>query len=123
MKKQAVLDFEKSLATKEMPRFASGDTISVHYRISEGGKERIQIFKGVVISQRGEGMGEHFTVRKITQGHGFERSFPAQSPFIDKVIVDRLGKVRRAKLFYLRNRTGKATRITERLEARVDSTT
>lgn len=122
MKKQAVLDFEKSIATKEVPTFAAGDTVSVHYRIDEGGKERIQVFKGVVISMRGEGMGEHFTVRKITQGHGIERCFPMQSPYIDKITVDRLGKVKRAKLFYLRDRTGKATRITERLEAKEETT-
>lgn len=116
MKKQAVLDFEKSIATRELPDFASGDTVSVHYRIDEGGKERVQVFKGVVIARRGEGMGAQFTVRKLTQGHGVERTFPVQSPFIDKVVLERRGKVRRAKLFYLRDRTGKATRIAEKLE-------
>jgi large subunit ribosomal protein L19 len=116
MKKQAVLDFEKTIATRELPVFAQGDTVSVHYRIDEGGKERVQVFKGVVIARRGEGMGEQFTVRKLTQGHGVERSFPVQSPFIDKLVLDRRGKVRRAKLFYLRDRTGKATRIAERIE-------
>lgn len=120
MKKQAVLDFEKSLSTKDWPDFGPGDTVSVHYRIDEGGKERIQVFKGVVIARRGEGMGEHFTVRKLTQGHGIERSFPVQSPFIDNLTLDKKGRVRRAKLFYLRDRTGKATRIAEKLTAKKD---
>lgn len=116
MKKQAVIDFEKELAAKKVPEFRAGDTVSVSYRIDEGGKERIQVFKGVCINRRGEGMGEYFTVRKITQGHGIERIFPAQSPFIDKIKVDRYGKVRRAKLYYLRDRTGKATRIAEKTQ-------
>ena len=115
MKKQAVLDFENSLSTADLPDFGPGDTVSVHYKIDEGGKERVQVFKGVVINVRGEGMGQHFTVRKITQGHGIERCFPHQSPSIDKVVLERRGKVRRAKLFYLRDRTGKATRIAEKL--------
>jgi large subunit ribosomal protein L19 len=118
MKKQAVIDFENSLATSQLPDFAAGDTVSVHYKIDEGGKERIQVFKGVVINRRGEGMGEHFTVRKLTQGHGIERCFPTQSPFIDKIDLERRGKVRRAKLFYLRDRTGKATRIAEKLASK-----
>lgn len=115
MKKQAVLDFEKTLANKDsIPEFRAGDTVSISYRIEEGGKERIQVFKGVCISRRGEGMGEYFTVRKLTQGHGIERIFPLNSPFIAEIKVERRGKVRRAKLFYLRDRTGKATRIAER---------
>jgi large subunit ribosomal protein L19 len=118
MKKQAVIDFEKSIATIELPKLAPGDTVSVFYRINEGGKERIQVYKGVVVALRGEGMGEHFTVRKLTQGHGVERSFPVQSPFIEKVVVERRGKVSRAKLFYLRDRTGKATRIEEKIEVK-----
>ncbi len=115
MKKQAVLDFENSLANADLPEFDAGDTVSVHYKIDEGGKERVQVFKGVVINRRGEAMGEHFTVRKLTQGHGVERCFPVQSPAIEKIVLERRGKVRRAKLFYLRDRTGKATRITEKL--------
>lgn len=117
MKKQAVLDFEKSLATKEHPDFRAGDTVAVSYRIEEGGKERVQVFKGVCINRRGEGMGESFTVRKITQGHGIERVFPVQSPFIADIKLEKKGKVRRAKLFYLRDRSGKATRIAERVSA------
>lgn len=116
MKKQAVLDFEKSLGESKLPKFGPGDTLSVHYRIDEGGKERVQVFKGVVIARRGDGQGKHFTVRKLTQGHGVERSFPDYSPFIDKVVVERRGKVRRGKLYYLRDRVGKATRIAEKLK-------
>jgi large subunit ribosomal protein L19 len=115
MKKQAVLDFEKTLA-KELPEFGPGDTLSIHYRIDEGGKERIQVFKGVVIARRGAGLSKHFTMRKLTAGHGVERSFPDNSPFIDKIVVERRGKVRRGKLYYLRDRVGKATRITEKLK-------
>jgi len=118
MKKQAVIDFENSLKTAEMPDFDAGDTVSVHCKVIEGGKERIQVFKGVVINRRGEAMGEHFTVRKVTQGIGIERRFPLQSPAIAKVVLERRGKVRRAKLFYLRDRTGKATRIAEKLGKR-----
>ncbi len=115
MKKKAVLDFEKSQATVKFPDFRPGDTISVSYRIEEGGKERIQVYKGVCIGRRGEGMGEFFTVRKLTQGVGIERMFPVQSPFIAGVKLEKKGLVKRAKLFYLRKRTGKSTRIAERV--------
>lgn len=121
MKKQAVIDFEKEQASKEVPNFRAGDTISVHYRIEEGGKERIQIFKGVCINRRGEGMGECATVRKLTAGFGVERVFPLQSPSVDKVVIDRKGKVKRAKLYYLRDRVGKATRIAERIEKKKEA--
>jgi large subunit ribosomal protein L19 len=95
--------------------FEIGDTVNVHTRIlEEGDKERIQIFSGIVIARRGAGTREMFTVRRIVAGEGVERSFPVNSPKIAKLEVLRHGKVRRAKLFYLRDRVGKATRLTER---------
>lgn len=98
----------------EMPAFKSGDTVSVSYKIKEGNKERIQVYKGVVIQIKGEGAGKRFTVRKISGGIGVERIFPMNSPFIEKVVVDRVGKVRRARLYYLRGLTGKKARIKEK---------
>lgn len=98
----------------ELPKFKSGDTVSVSYKIKEGNKERIQVYKGVVIQIKGEGVGKRFTVRKISNGIGVERIFPMNSPFIDKVVVDRVGKVRRARLYYLRGLTGKKARIREK---------
>src|SRR5438132_9250194 len=98
----------------EMLEFSIGDTVNVHTRILEGDKERIQIFNGVVIARRGSGTRENFTVRRIVAGEGVERTFPMCSPKIAKLEVVRHGKVRRAKLFYLRDRLGKATRLTER---------
>ncbi len=100
---------------KDLPTFSSGDTIAVHYRIKEGDKERIQIFKGTVISRRGSGTGKSFTVRKISSGVGVERVFPLFSPNIDKIERISMGKVRRAKLYYLRGLTGKSARIKEKL--------
>ena len=94
--------------------FSIGDTVNVHTRILEGDKERIQIFNGVVIARRGGGMSAMFTVRRIVQGEGVERVFPLHSPKIVKVEVKRTGRVRRAKLYYLRDRVGKATRLRER---------
>ena len=98
----------------ELPKFEIGDTVEVHQRILEGQKERVQIFSGVVISKRGDGMRESFTVRRIVQGEGVERIFPLHSPKIAKIEVKRTGRVRRAKLYYLRDRVGKATRLRER---------
>lgn len=98
----------------EKPAFEIGDTVDVHQRILEGQKERIQLFSGVVIARRGDGMREMFTVRRIVQGEGVERTFPIQSPKIAKVEVKRTGVTRRAKLYYLRDRVGKATRLRER---------
>ena len=98
----------------ELPAFKSGDTVSVSYKIKEGNKERIQVYKGVVIQIKGEGAGKRFTVRKISGGIGVERIFPMNSPFIEKVVVDRIGKVRRARLYYLRGLTGKNARIKEK---------
>lgn len=102
---------EQAVAKNEVPAFKAGDTVSVHYKIREGNKERVQVYKGVVIQRNGVGSNETFTVRKMSNGIGVERIFPLNSPNIDKVVVDTYGKVRRAKLFYLRNLTGKAARI------------
>ncbi|SFC39208.1 50S ribosomal protein L19 [Spirosoma endophyticum] len=99
----------------ELPTFRAGDTVNVHVKIREGNKERIQIFTGTVIQRRNPSSGgETFTVRKVSNGVGVERIFPLLSPNIDKVEVVRLGKVRRARLFYLRGRQGKAARVKER---------
>lgn len=99
---------------REIQEFRIGDQIDVHQRILEGEKERIQVFSGVVVSRRGEGLNEMFTVRRIVQGEGVERTFPMNSPKISKIEVKRTGVVRRAKLYYLRDRVGKATRLRER---------
>lgn len=99
----------------ELPAFRSGDTVNVHVKIREGNKERIQVFTGTVIQRRNPSSGgETFTVRKISNGVGVERIFPVLSPNIDKVEIVRMGKVRRARLFYLRGRQGKAARVKER---------
>ena len=105
---------EKSTLKPSPPKFEIGDTVDVHVRILEGDKERIQIYNGVVIARSGQGPREMFTVRRIVQGEGVERQFPLHSPKIAKIEVKRTGKVRRAKLYYLRDRVGKATRLRER---------
>ncbi|WP_262909279.1 50S ribosomal protein L19 [Mucilaginibacter roseus] len=102
---------EQSVVKKEIPAFKAGDTVSVYYKIREGNKERIQVYQGVVIQRNSVGVSETFTVRKVSNGIGVERIFPVNSPNIDKVEVNSYGKVRRAKLFYLRALTGKAARI------------
>ncbi|HWW38340.1 MULTISPECIES: 50S ribosomal protein L19 [Pedobacter] len=102
---------EQVIVKNEFPAFKSGDTVSVHYKIREGNKERIQIYQGVVLQRNSVGANETFTVRKMSNGVGVERIFPVNSPNIDKVEVNSHGKVRRAKLFYLRELTGKAARI------------
>lgn len=98
----------------ELPDFAPGDTVAVHSKVVEGDKERVQIFEGVVIKRKGEGINATFTVRKISNGVGVERIFPLHSPNIEKITKLKSGRVRRAKLYYLRNLTGKAARITEK---------
>lgn len=109
---------EKDYCQRPIPDFQVGDTLDVHVRILEGDKERIQVFSGTVIARRGDGARSMFTVRRIVQGEGVERVFPLYSPRISKLKVTRGGKVRRAKLFYLRDREGKSTRTAERrLEA------
>ncbi|MDP2414034.1 50S ribosomal protein L19 [Daejeonella sp.] len=102
---------EQVAVKKQVPAFKAGDTVSVHYKIREGNKERIQIYQGVVIQRNSVGVNETFTVRKMSNGVGVERIFPVNSPNIDKIDVNSHGKVRRAKLFYLRELTGKAARI------------
>ncbi|WCK53002.1 50S ribosomal protein L19 [Aneurinibacillus sp. Ricciae_BoGa-3] len=97
----------------EIPAFRPGDTVRVHVKVIEGQRERIQVFEGVVLKRRGGGVSATFTVRKISYGVGVERTFPLHSPKIDKIEVVRYGKVRRAKLYYLRDRVGKAARIKE----------
>ena len=99
---------------KEHPKFKSGDTITVAYRIKEGNKEREQLYRGVVIKIAGHGNKKRFTVRKMSDNIGVERIFPMDSPFISSIEVNKVGKVRRAKLYYLRSRTGKSARIKEK---------
>jgi len=98
---------------QDLPVLRPGDTVQVHVKVVEGTRERIQIFEGVVIKIKGGGIRETFTVRRVAYGVGVERTFPLHSPRIDKIVVKRHGKVRRAKLYYLRNLTGKAARIKE----------
>lgn len=102
------------IPVKEFPKFKAGDTVTVHYKIREGSKERTQLFQGVVLQRRGRGATETFTVRKISGGIGVERVFPMASPFIEQIDLNKSGIVRRARIFYMRERTGKATRIKER---------
>ncbi len=109
-----LLNVERPYLKTDIPEFRAGDTIKVHVRVVEGNKQRIQVFQGVVIARRGGGTRESFTVRKISGGIGVERVFPLHSPSIDKIDVIRHGKVRRAKLYYLRELRGKAARIEER---------
>ena len=109
-----LLEVEKSSLKSDVPAFSPGDSVRVHVKVREGEKERIQLFAGIVIARRAGGVRETFTVRKISGGIGVERVFPLHSPIIDKIEVERHGKVRRAKLYYLRGRKGKAARIDEK---------
>lgn len=117
--KHSAMDKIKDIANKlvelqDLPEFGAGDTVTVSYKIKEGNKERIQQFQGVVIQRRGSGVTETFTVRKISSGVGVERIFPIASPFIDTIVVNKKGRVRRSRIFYLRGLTGKAARIKEK---------
>ncbi len=115
MGKTQLMQFvEDQVERKEFPDFKAGDTITVHYKIREGNKERIQQFQGVVLQLSGTGISKTFTVRKIASGVGVERIFPFTSPFIEQIDVNKHGVVRRARIFYLRNLTGKKARIKER---------
>lgn len=105
---------EQLTTKKEMPSFKAGDNITVNYKIVEGSKERIQSFKGDVIKRQGNGATASFTVRKISDGVGVERLFPVFSPNIESIVLNKVGKVRRARLFYLRERSGKSARIQEK---------
>jgi large subunit ribosomal protein L19 len=102
----------------DIPQFGPGDTLKVHVRVVEGNRERVQVFQGVVIRRQGSGVRETFTVRKISFGVGVERTFPVHSPILAKIEVDRLGDVRRAKLYYLRDRIGKKAKIKEKRTVR-----
>ncbi len=105
---------EQAYLKKEVPQFSIGDTVDVATRIIEGEKERIQVFSGIVIARKGYGINETFTVRRIVNNEGVERIFPLHSPFVASVHVERSGRSRRAKLFYLRDRVGKSARLTEK---------
>jgi len=105
---------EQLTGTKQFPKFKAGDNVTVNYKIVEGGKERIQSFRGDVLKCQGQGATATFTVRKMSDGVGVERIFPFFSPNVDSVILNKVGKVRRAKLFYLRERSGKSARIKEK---------
>jgi large subunit ribosomal protein L19 len=109
-----LLEVEKPTRKTDLPVFAPGDTVRVHVKVREAEKERIQVFAGVVIARRGGGSRETFTVRKVSSGIGVERVFPLHSPVVDRIEVERKGSVRRAKLYYLRDRKGKAARIDEK---------
>ncbi|MFC1887906.1 50S ribosomal protein L19 [Candidatus Cloacimonadota bacterium] len=109
-----VQEIGKDQIRQDLTEFRVGDTVKVHYKIKEGAKERIQVFQGIVIQKKGAQIAQTFTVRKISNGVGVERIFPVNSPNIQKIDVVRFGRVRRAKLFYLRNAKGKAARVKER---------
>ncbi|MGB0431878.1 MAG: 50S ribosomal protein L19 [Bacteroidia bacterium] len=107
-------EIQKDNLRTDIPDFQAGDTLTVYYKIKEGDKERIQPFQGVVLQRRSHGATETFTIRKISGGIGVERIIPVNSPFIDHIVVNKKGKVRRARIFYLRGLTGKKARIKER---------
>ena len=109
---------DRSSLRDDVPAFSPGDTVKVHVRVVEGTRERIQVFQGVVIRRQGSGIRETFTVRKLSFGVGVERTFPVHSPILAKIEVDRLGDVRRAKLYYLRDRIGKKAKIKEKRTVR-----
>ena len=111
---------DKQLAKRKIPDFRPGDTVRVNVRIKEGERERVQAYEGVCIARAGEGIQENFTVRKISFGEGVERVFPTLSPMIESIEVKRRGVVRRAKLYYLRDRSGKSARIREKLKSVAD---
>jgi large subunit ribosomal protein L19 len=113
-------EIDRLLALRKIPAFQAGDTLRVNVRIKEGERERVQAYEGVCIGRSGGGLHENFTVRKISFGEGVERVFPLLSPMIESIEVKRRGAVRRAKLYYLRDRRGKSARIAERIVARED---
>src|SRR5438046_9702091 len=114
MRNKMIQKVEESSLKKDVPQFQVGDTVDVHTRIVEGEKERVQVFSGTVLARRGAGINETFIVRRIVNNEGVERIFPLHSPFIAKIIVKRGGETRRAKLYFLRERVGKAVRRTEK---------
>ena len=109
---------QKLISGKKIPDFRPGDTVIVNVKVKEGERSRVQAYEGVVISRQGGGLNESFTVRKISYGEGVERVFPIHGPLIDSIKLTRRGKVRRAKLYYLRDRRGKSARIAERIETK-----
>lgn len=113
MSQQLIAEVTKEFMRSDVPQFRAGDNVQVHVHIKEGNRERIQIFEGLVIKRQGGGISETFTVRKVSYGIGVERTFPVHSPVIEKVVVTRRGKVRRAKLHYIRGLSAKAARIKE----------
>lgn len=113
MNNQLVDTISKSQIRSDLPKFVTGDTIKVNVRIIENGKERIQVFQGVVIARRGSGVSETFIVRKMSSGIGVERTFPVNSPVISSIQVVKHGKVRRKKIYFIRNRSGKSARLKE----------
>ena len=113
-----IKNLESEYTTRELPEINTGDTVRVSVKIVEGNKERLQAYEGTVIAQHGSGINKTITVRKVFQGVGVERVFLVYSPRIDKIVVQRKGDVKRAKLYYLRERSGKATRIKEKIEKR-----
>jgi len=110
-----IKELEAEQMTRELPEFSPGDTVVVQVKVKEGSRERLQAFEGVVIAKRNRGLNSSFTVRKISHGEGVERVFQAYSPMIQEIRVKRRGDVRRAKLYYLRDRSGKAARIKEKI--------
>jgi large subunit ribosomal protein L19 len=114
----AIAELEQAQLRDDVPAFRPGDTLKVHVKVTEGNRSRIQVFQGVVIRRQGGGLRETFTVRKVSYGVGVERTFPVHSPVIAKIEVVTRGDVRRAKLYYLRDRTGKAAKIKEKRTAR-----
>lgn len=113
MNKNLVSEITNSQIRKDLPAFSAGDTIKVYVRIIEGGKERVQVFQGVCIARRGSGVSETFIVRKVSGGIGVERNFPVNSPIISKIELVKRGKVRRHKIYFLRQRSGKSARLKE----------
>ena len=112
---EVIKELQKELNPElQLPDFKAGSTVTIHYKIKEGGKERVQQYQGVVIQRRGTGATETFTVRKMSGNIGVERIFPVASPFIDKIEVNKLGSVRRARIFYFRDRRGKSAKIKEK---------
>ena len=111
-------EIERLIAERPVPEFSPGDTVRVHYKVVEGTRERVQVYEGVVIARTAKALNSSFTVRKISFGEGVERVFPLYGPRVDSIDVVRRGKVRRAKLYYLRGRTGKSARIAERRDTR-----
>ncbi len=112
---------EEKFKKKDLPEFAIGDTVDVHFKIQEENKMRVQLFTGIVIGRKGSGIRENFTVRRISYGEGVERVFPINSPLIDKIVVKKKGKVHRAKLYYLRLRSGRrATKVKEKVGQKED---